>query len=106
MTHIIFTLCRTDFGGFGSATVWLVAARVEAMGPFLSSNATSQMEGKPIGHIHYVYFTTPHGVFQDDEVRLFCRQSRSIVFFIMSGIWGNYNVVDKQELFFSCIRLY
>lgn len=32
------------------------------MRPFLSSNATSQMEGKPIGHIHYVYFTAPHGV--------------------------------------------
>lgn len=35
--------------------VWLVAARAEAMRPFLSSNATSQMEGKP------------HGVFQDDR---------------------------------------
>lgn len=66
MTHIIFTLCRTEAVGLAQLrsghAVWLVAARAEAMRPFLSSNATSQMEGKPIGHIHYVYFSAPHGV--------------------------------------------
>lgn len=110
MTHIIFTLCRTDTGGFGSArswhAVWLVAARAEAMRPILSSNATSQMEGKPIGHIHYVCFIAPHGVFQDGGVGLFCGQRWSIVFFIMCGEIGGFNnVVDKQGFFFSNCRI-
>lgn len=67
MTHIIFTICRTEAGGLGSASSrhagWLVAVRAEAMRPFCSSNATSQMEGKPIGHIHYVCSSAPHGAF-------------------------------------------
>lgn len=78
--------------GFGSAKsrhgVWLIAAGAEVMRPFLSSNATSQMEGKPIGHIHYVYFTAPHGASRVKRVEkiggggAFRRQRWSIVLFI------------------------
>lgn len=55
---------------------------------------------------HYVYFTTPHGVFQDAGVGLFCRQRWSIVFFIMSGKIGGFDdVVDKQVGFFLFVFL-